>query len=217
MTGEGVHVVGTRSFAAEVVDYARDAGLEVLGLVEPYDGDAGAGVVVHGLPVVRLADGPPAAGARSAILGTGETDRRALDERLRAAGWKPEGLVHPAAHVAPSARVDPLAVIAPGVIVGACAEIGPHVMLGRGTLVGHHTRIGAFCTLGPGANVAGNVRVGEDAVIAMGALVRDHTTVGESAVVAMGAVVVGDVPPAVEVRGVPARVRLRQAGADSAA
>jgi sugar O-acyltransferase (sialic acid O-acetyltransferase NeuD family) len=201
--GGDVYVVGTRTFAAEVVDYARDAGLQVAGLVEPHDG-AATGASVHGLPVTRLGD-EPAGERRTAILGTGETDRRQLVERLRAAGWELSGLIHPRAHVAPSGTVEAGAVIGPAVVVGACAQVGAHAVLGRGALVGHHTTIGAFCTLGPGANVAGNVQVEDGALIAMGAVVRDHTTIGAGAVVAMGAVVVDDVPPAVEVRGIPAR------------
>ena len=203
MSPGDVHVVGTRTFAAEVVGYARDAGIEVAGLVEPYEG-AETGALVHDLPVTRLGD-EPAGERRTAILGTGDTDRRELVERVRAAGWELAGLIHPRAHVAASSTVDATAVIGPAVVVGACARVGAHSVLGRGALVGHHTAIGAFCTLGPGANVAGNVRVEDGALIAMGAVVRDHTTVGAGAVVAMGAVVVDDVPPAVEVRGIPAR------------
>jgi sugar O-acyltransferase (sialic acid O-acetyltransferase NeuD family) len=203
MTQRGVHVVGTRSFAAEVVDFARDAGVHVLGLIEAYDG-AATGDVVHDLPVTRL-DEVPAGEPRTAVIGTGETDRRELVDRMGAAGWHVIGLIHPRAHVAPSSAVDPTALIGPGVVVGARARIGAHTVLGRGALVGHHTEIGDFCTLGPGANVAGNVRVDDGTLIAMGAVVRDHVTVGAESVVAMGAVVVGDVPPAAEVRGVPAR------------
>jgi sugar O-acyltransferase (sialic acid O-acetyltransferase NeuD family) len=198
-----VHVAGTRTFAAEVVDFARDAGLDVAGLLEPTD-RARVGQTIHGLPVAWLDDGPVRPGA-IALLGTGETARRPLVERLRAAGWRPGALVHPRAHVAPSASVGEGSLIAPGVVIGACAGIGEHVVVGRGALVGHHTTIAEFATLGPGANVAGNVRVEADALIAMAAVVRDHVTVGASAVVAMGAVVVGDVSAGTEVRGVPAR------------
>jgi acetyltransferase EpsM len=83
--------------------------------------------------------------------------------------------------------------------------IGDHAVLGRGALIGHHTEIGAFATVSPGTNVAGNVRVESDAFLGMGAVVRDHVTVGAEATVAMGAVVVRDVPPRAEVRGLPAR------------
>jgi acetyltransferase EpsM len=200
---EVVHVAGTRSFAAEVIDFASDAGLTVAGLLEPYERSR-VGTNVHGQPVSWLEDGP-AAGAATVLLGTGEPHRRELVARLTSAGWQPGTLVHPQAHVAPSATVTAGALVGPGVVVGARAAIGECVTLGRGALVGHHTRIEAFATLGPGANVAGNTIVGEDAFVGMGALVRDHVTVGRAATVAMGAVVVGDVADDARVCGVPAR------------
>ena len=196
-------MAGTRSFAAEVVDFARDAGLRVAGLLEPAD-RARVGQTIHGLPVAWLDDEPPQPGA-IALLGTGELARRPLVERLRAAGWETARLIHPVAHVAPSAEVGAGSIVGPGVVIGAAAHIGEHVVVGRGALVGHHTTIDDFATLGPGANVAGNVRIDADAHVAMAAAVRDHTTVGAGAVVAMGAVVVSDVAPGTEVRGVPAR------------
>jgi acetyltransferase EpsM len=198
-----VHVAGTRSFAAEVIDFALDAGLTVAGLLEPYARER-VGTNIHGQPVSWLDDGPAAGGA-TVLLGTGEPQRRELVARLAEAGWRPGSLVHPQAHVAPSASVGAGALVGPGVVVGAHSAIGECVTLGRGALVGHHTRIEAFATVGPGANVAGNTVVGEDAFVGMGALVRDHLTVGRAATVAMGAVVVGDVADGARVRGVPAR------------
>ena len=198
---EGDHyVVGTRTFAAEVLGFARDAGLHVVGLLEPFDRDR-VGSEIHGMPVQWLED----AGARRAIVGTGETARRETVARLRAVSAELVTLVHPRAHIAPTARVGTGAIVAPGVLVGACATIGDHVVCSRGTLVGHHTEIGKFVTLGPGVNVAGNVRIGADAFLGMGAVVRDHVTIGGSAVIGMGSVVVGDVDAETEVRGVPAR------------
>ena len=210
MSDGEVHVAGTRTFAAEVADFARDAGLHVVGLLEPVD-RARVGQKIHDLPVTWLDDGPARPGA-IALLGTGETARRPLVGRLRAAGWRPGALVHPHAHLAPSATVGEGSIVGPGVVVGACAHIGEHVVVGRGALVGHHTTIGDFATLGPGANVAGNVRVEDEAFIALAAVVRDHTTIGAAAVVAMGAVVVGDVPAGAQVRGVPARAHRAERG-----
>ena len=142
-----IHIVGSRSFAGEVADFARDAGMSVLGLLEPRDPDR-IGTTIHGLPVAALDDGP--AGAPEVVIGTGESNRREIVARARGAGWEPVSLVHPRAHLAPSAVVADGAVIGPGVVVGAYTGIGEHVVLGRGTLVGHHTEIGAFCTVGPG-------------------------------------------------------------------
>jgi sugar O-acyltransferase (sialic acid O-acetyltransferase NeuD family) len=202
VTGEEVHIAGIRSFAGEVVDFARDAGLSVAGLLSPAAGRPGQ-AEAHGLPVRSIDDVP--SGSRLVVVGTGDPDRRELAARLQSAGWEPLTLVHPRAHLAPSARVGAGVLVAPGVVVGAQSTLGEHAVLGRGTLVGHHTEIGAFATLGPGSNVAGNTRVEQDAFLGMAAVVRDHLTIGASAVVGMGAVVVADVAPNAHVRGVPAR------------
>jgi len=183
-----LYVVGTRSFAAEVVDFAVETGLEIAGLLEPFDRDR-VGTTIHDLPVTWLEE----TGAARALVGTGEHSRRLIVGRLRAAGWTIDGLVHPRAHVARSSSVGNGAIVAPAVVVGARTRIGEHVVLGRGALVGQQTEVGAFATVRPGANVASNVRIGEDALIGTAAVVVDHVTVGTSAVVVAGAVVLADV------------------------
>jgi sugar O-acyltransferase (sialic acid O-acetyltransferase NeuD family) len=197
-----VHVAGTRTFAAEVLDFAVDAGLEVVGLLEPFDRDR-VSTTIHDCPVSWLDDGPTGDSA-VALLGTGENQRRHTVARLLSAGWEVATLVHPAAHVAPSAIVGAGAILAPSVVVGGRSRIGDYVVLGRGSLVGHHTEIGKFATLGPGSNIAGNVHLGDDVFVGMGAVVRDHLRIGPAAVIAMGAVVIRDVAEGVQVRGLPA-------------
>ncbi len=195
-----IWIAGTRSFAAEVLGYAREAGLDVAGLLEPRERDK-VGETVHGLPVRWLDD----AESSTAVIGTGDADRRDVAERIAAAGLGLATIVHPTAHVPESVEVGEGSIVAPGAIVGAHSSIGRNVVVGRGSLIGHHTRIADLATLGPGANVAGNCEVGEGAFLGMAAVVRDHLTVGPRAVVGMGAVVVGDVPEGASVRGIPAR------------
>lgn len=201
MAAPDLYIVGTRTFSAEVIDYARDAGIEPAGLLEPFDRDR-VGTEIHGLPVTWLEDAAPQ--SATAVIGTGQPDRREVAERLAAAGFEPAGLVHPAAHLAPSAEIGAGSIVAPGSIVGAMTTIGDNVVVGRGSLIGHHTAIEDLATLGPGCNVAGNVRIRPGAFLGMAAVIRDHTEVGEGATVAMGAVVVGDVAPGAQVRGLPA-------------
>jgi UDP-perosamine 4-acetyltransferase len=202
MTGSGnIHVAGTGSFALEMAEYARAAGLEVTGLVELQD-SARVGAVIHGLPV-RAADDPPQADAL-AVIGAGG-DRLAHWALLEPHGWRAGTVVHPAAHVSESAGLAGGCVIGPAAVIGAASELGEHVLVGRGALVGHHTVLEAGVTLNPGANVAGHVRIGRGAAIGMGALVANTREIGEGAVVAAGAAVVRDVAAGARVQGVPAR------------
>lgn len=201
MDGSGeIHVAGTGSFALEVAEYARDAGFTVAGLIELLD-PARVGTEVHGLPV-RAADDAPKGAA--AVIGAGG-DRLAHWALLAPHGWRAASVVHPGAHVAPSARVGDGCVVAPRVIVGAASELDDHVLLGRGALVGHHTAVETGVVLNPGANVAGHVRLGAGTTVGMGALVADHLEVGAGAMIAAGAAVVRPVGAGVRVQGVPAR------------
>jgi sugar O-acyltransferase (sialic acid O-acetyltransferase NeuD family) len=196
-----IHVAGTGSFAVEVAEYVTAAGHRVAGLIELVDRSR-VGTRIHALPV-RAPDDMPAAGAR-AVVGAGG-DRLSIWAPLAAHGWRPATVLHPAAHVSPSARLGDGCVIAPGAVIGAAAELGEHALVGRGALVGHHTALGAGVVVNPGANIAGHVRVGAGAVIGIGALVVDHMEVGAGALVAAGAVVVRPVAHGVRVQGVPAR------------
>jgi sugar O-acyltransferase (sialic acid O-acetyltransferase NeuD family) len=200
--GATVWIAGTRSFSAEVLDFALEAGLRVAGLLEASDRGL-VGARIHDLPVSWLDDGPET-GPGSVVVGTGDVDRRETVARLEAAGFEIASLIHPRAHLARSSRVGTGVLVGPGAVVGAGARLGDHAVLGRGALVGHHTELGPFATLGPGANVAGNARVGSGAFLGMSAAVRDHLDVGAGAVVAMGAVCVRDVAPGATVLGRPA-------------
>jgi sugar O-acyltransferase (sialic acid O-acetyltransferase NeuD family) len=202
MDSKALYIAGTRTFSAEVADYARDAGIEPAGLLEPFDRDR-VGTDILGLPVTWLEDTEAPAGA-TVVIGTGQSNRREVAERLQAAGWPRGTLIHPTAHLAPSAEVGAGSIVAPRAVVGAMTRIGENVVLGRGSLVGHHTEIEDLATIGPGSNVAGNTTIGAAAFLGMSAVVRDHVRVGEGATVAMGSVVVGDVPAGARVRGLPA-------------
>ena len=192
-------VAGTGSFALEVVEYARAAGHEVAGLVELLD-PGRVGTKVHGLEVKAVDEGSGAV-----AIGAGG-DRLALWARLAEHGWTAVTVVHPGAHVSPSAELGEGCIVGPAAALGAASVLERQVLVGRGALVGHHVVIGPGATLNPGANVAGNARIGEGATIGMGAAVANGIEVGAGAVVAAGAIVVRPVEPGTRVQGVPARL-----------
>ena len=197
-----IYIAGTGSFALEVVEYAVAAGRRVAGLVELVD-SARVGSKIHDPDVVAVDHDRSAGG--SIVIGVGG-DRLGDWSLLAEHGWAPGNVIHPRAHISPSAVVGDGSIVGPGAILGAACELGLHVLAGRGALVGHHARIGAGVTLNPGANIAGNAEVGEGVVIGMGALISNGIAVGAGAVVASGAVVVRPVDANTRVQGVPARV-----------
>jgi len=195
-----LHIAGTGSFAAEIAEYARDAGQHVVALLEWLD-PARVGTRIHGLPVIQLGP-PPDEDARVVIASGG--DLAEVAGMLRELGWQGAELVHPAAHVAPSATVAAGTLIGPGGVVGAETAIGEHTRLARGALIGHHTQIGSAVMVNPGANIAGKCTIGDGCFIGMGAVVTQGVKVGERAVVAAGALVLQDVAPDERVQGLPA-------------
>jgi sugar O-acyltransferase (sialic acid O-acetyltransferase NeuD family) len=196
-----LYVAGTGSFAVEVAEFARAGGFVVAGLIELLD-PSRVGGIRHGLPVFA-ADAPPAAGAL-AVIGAGG-DRLAHWARLASHGWRAGTVVHPRAHVSPSARLGEGCVVGPLAVIGAETALAAHVLLGRGALVGHHAALGPGSVVNPGANLAGHTRLGAGVVVGMGAVVADHVAVGDGATVAAGAVALRDVAAGERVQGVPAR------------
>jgi len=197
---DALHLAGSGSFAAEVAEWARDDGWEVVGLIELLD-PSRVGRVVEGLPVIAP-DEPPEVHHAVVAAGGSRSEHWSHVERH---GWHPVTVVHPSAHVSPTATLGPGCVVAPGAVIGAEAVIGSHTLISRGALIGHHGRIGSFVSLFPGANVGGHVEIGDRTVVGMGAVIVNGSTVGVDATVAAGALVLGEIRNGTRVQGVPAR------------
>jgi sugar O-acyltransferase (sialic acid O-acetyltransferase NeuD family) len=194
-----LYLAGTGSFAVEVAEWAHEAGWTIVGLIELLDRSR-VGSVIAGRPVVAC-DSPPT-GARAIIaLGGSRSEHHSRLE----GGWQAATVVHPRAHVSPSACLGAGCIVAPSAVIGAETVIGEHTLVSRGTLVGHHVRIGAFASLLPGVNVGGHVEMGSRATMGMGAVVSNGTRIGADATVAAGAIVLSDVASGSRVQGVPAR------------
>ena len=154
MDARSVHVAGSGSFAAEIIEYAGAAGLRVAGLLELVDASR-RGSERHGFVVT----GPEAGGGRLAVVAVGG-DRMELWSLLAEHGWTPAALVHPRAAVGESAHVGPGAIVGPLAVLGAHARLASQALVGRGTLVGHHAELGEGVVVNPGANVAATRRSG---------------------------------------------------------
>lgn len=204
MSAGRLFVAGTGTWALELIEYARAADVEVIGLLELVEPER-AGRRIHDLPV-RLPEDLPPVPDRLAIVGLIRA-RAQYGERLAEHGWRPAPpIVHPRSIISPSARLADGVLVGPGAVLGAESELDAHAVVARGALVGHHTQVGIGAVLNPGANVGGNASIGDGAAIGMGATVLNAVRVGAGAVVAAGAVVIRDVAGGHRVQGVPAKV-----------
>ncbi|TMK98951.1 MAG: hypothetical protein E6G34_05445 [Actinobacteria bacterium] len=196
-----LHLAGTGSFAAEVAEWAQDAGWNVTRLIELLD--ASRVGLVAGECEVAAPESPRSASVRAAIALGGA--RRAHWSRLEPLGWRGATIVHPAAHVSRSAQLAEGCIIGPGATIGAQTTVGEHTLISRGTLIGHHVEVGSFASLLPGVNVGGGAVLGDDVIVGMGAVILNGVRVDARATVAAGALVLSDVREGSRVQGLPAR------------
>jgi sugar O-acyltransferase (sialic acid O-acetyltransferase NeuD family) len=131
------------------------------------------------------------AGLRPLLLAFGMAGTRPdlLEKRLKlledylAAGFTAPPVVHPAAVVSRSARIEAGAVILAGAVVQPCATVGPGCIVNTRAIVEHDCAIAAGCHLAPGAIVLGNCEVGRASMIGAGAVVLQGSTVPEGTMV----------------------------------
>ncbi|MHB0856559.1 MAG: acetyltransferase [Anaerolineae bacterium] len=210
-----VLVVGAGGHGAVVADILLACArlgdpVEPLGFLD--DDPALHGQSLVGLPVLGTFEALQQVPHHGIVVAVGENRvRRALLERLCAAGERIVTAVHPSAVVAPSAVLGAGAVICAGAIVNPCTQVGQGVILNTACSVDHHNVLGAYAHVAPGAHTGGNVHLGEGALLGLGAGVLPGRTVGAWAVIGAGAVVVEDVPTGRTAVGVPARILDRKA------
>lgn len=141
------------------------------------------------------------------VVAVGDNDTRArITERLLAAGEPLLVARHPTAILSEGVCIGDGTMICAGVIACVGVSLGRGVILNTGCTVDHHSRIGDYAHVAPGVRIGGEVSIGERAFIGIGAVILPRVAIGRGAIVGAGAVVTRDVPPAVTVVGVPARV-----------
>lgn len=114
-------------------------------------------------------------------------------------------VVHPTAHVSPTAVVGQGVYIGPNAVVHARAVVHDHAIVNSGAIVEHECVIGVNSHVAPGVVLAGNVRVGPRTLIGLGARVLPNLSIGEGCLVGAGAVVTRSVVEGQRVVGVPAQ------------
>ncbi len=194
-----VIIYGGGGLSKMIIEHVRVLGMyEIVGII---DDQLSPGTDVIGSKVLGNADLLKKLykdGIRSAfnsVGGIGDFRQRLkVFQILAAAGFVCPVLVHPTAHIDPSAR------LAPGVLVLAQSYVSGNARVGMGTLinnsvvVSHDNVLGVCVNLSPGAMLAGDVIVEDFAQIGMNATINIGVRVGKRALIGNGATVKADVP-----------------------
>jgi len=196
---------GVGSLPRIIAEAAVAVGRPLAGYVEVGDDPQPPTRPVPRLGDARLLSEPLFLSENELVVAIQGSERRALCQALLARGATCPPLVHPEAHISPSARLGAGTVVSAGVVVQQDAAIGRFCLLNTGCTIDHDNVVGDFTSVSPGAHTAGGVTIGEEAFIGLGALVLNRVHVGRRATVGAGAVVLRDVDDGATVVGNPAR------------
>jgi len=199
-------VVGAGDHAKVVVETLWSIGnFEVVGLVDPsFTCTEVLGLFVLGgdelLPGLLQQD------VSAAIIAIGSNSKRQqIGQSLLKMGFVLPPVIHPSAHISPSATIGQGTIVMPRAVVGTLSIVNELAIINTGAIVEHDNNIGNAAHIAPGAALAGRVQVGDRALVGVGSAVRPGISIGSDSVVGVGSAVVEDVPSGKTVAGSPAR------------
>jgi len=200
-------LVGGGPFAREVYDWYAPSfaggGSRFVGYLD--DGDHPMAGFADLPQLATIAAYRPAEG-HQLVMAIGAPDgKRAVAERLLAAGAKFATLLHPRGWVCASARIGQGVVSGPFAYAGPGADVGDFVTHGVYAGIAHDVRVGAYCTLSGHVDLTGGVQVGAGAFFGTGARVLPKLSIGEGCRIGAGAVVVRSAPDGATLYAAPAR------------
>ncbi|HEX4197795.1 MAG TPA: NeuD/PglB/VioB family sugar acetyltransferase [Caulobacteraceae bacterium] len=200
-------LVGGGAFAREILGWFKPdlpAGDRFAGYLA--DADAPLRGAGYDLPQLGpIAGYRPDPSQRLVMALTDPAGKKAVAEKLLAAGGEFATLVHPRAWVTSTARIGKGVVIALFADVSADATVGDFATVNGYSSVGHDAVLGDYGTLSGYVDLTGYVKVGAGCFFGTGARVLPSVTIGEGCTIGAGAVVVRTVAAHSTVYAAPAR------------
>lgn len=120
-------------------------------------------------------------------------------QQLAEAGFVCPAIVHPTAHVDPSARLEAGVLILAQSYISGNAVVGMGSLINNSVVVSHDCVLGVCTSLSPGAMTAGDVIIEDFAQIGMNATINIGVRVGKECLIGNGATVKKNVPPGTRV------------------
>lgn len=103
--------------------------------------------------------------------------RKQISGRILSKGYSTPCIIHPAASIAPSAKIGVGSIIMAQAVIDFEAVLGEMVVLWPGAVVNHDARIGENTFLSPNCTICGGAVIGANSFVGAGAVVADHRTV----------------------------------------
>jgi UDP-perosamine 4-acetyltransferase len=198
-------IIGGGGHCKVVLDVARTAGFNLVGILDPHPETAEMG----GVPVLGGDDLAPTLldrGVKLAFVALGSNAlRRRIGLRLREMGFQLPCLVHPTASISPTAALGAGVVVMPQAVINAQARVGEFAIVNSGAIIEHDCVLGDAAHAAPGSVIGGHVTLGEEVLFGIGARARAKVRIGSRSIVGVGAAVVCDIADDMIVAGVPAR------------
>lgn len=205
-----VIVLGAGGHAKVLIEALLAGSTAVAGIVDPDTEKIGQRIL--GVPVLGadqvVKEFPPheiqlANGLGSVRLPLG---RQKLFERFKRGGYSFATVVHPSAVIASDVKLGEGVQIMAGSVIQPGCSLGCNVIVNTKASVDHDCVIGDHVHIAPGVTLSGGVEVGRGSHVGTGAIIIQGVTVGTGSIIGAGALVLLNVPSAVTVVGVPARV-----------
>jgi acetyltransferase EpsM len=194
-----VIIYGGGGLSKMIIETVR--ALSVYQIVGIIDDNMEPGKMIIGSPILGSVEILPdlyKQGIRTAVNSVGGIGnykiRLNVFQQLANAGFICPAIVHPTAHIDPSARLEA------GVLVLAQSYVSGSAVVGMGTLINNSVVISHDCILGvcsnfsPGAMIAGDAVIGDFTQIGMNATVNIGVKVGRECLIGNGATIKANIP-----------------------
>ena len=200
-------VIGAGGHAKVVIEAIRAAGgFDIIGVVDPKPPKANELLGVPWLGDDGVLRAVRTEGTRHAFVALGNNRlRQQMGDQLSTLAFELPPIVHPTAHVSPSARIGRGCVIMARACVGPATTIGDMSIINTGAIVEHDNVIGRAAHVAPGTALGGSVIIGDRSLVGIGAAIRPAIVLGDDVIVGAGSCVVDNFPSGVMIGGVPAR------------
>ncbi|HEY9291182.1 MAG TPA: NeuD/PglB/VioB family sugar acetyltransferase [Microlunatus sp.] len=198
-----VLLVGASGLAREVIPVLREAGRDILGVLD--DRRDVLPATLSGVPVLGcIADAGSYPDAELLVCVGSGAARSLIVERLDLDPARYTTVVDPSVRNPAGCPVGAGSILLAGVTITAEVVVGTHVVAMPRVTIPHDCMVDDFATFASGVSLGGGVRVGRAAYLGMNASVLPGRKIGAGATVGMGGVVLVDVPDGQTWAGVPA-------------